>query len=139
MTLTDSGAIIALIDEDDPAHKRCTAALSGLDLPLITTCHCLTESMYMVGRALGYEGQQELWDNIADGVLTVVELEEAQQGRMRAFMTQYRDRPCDLADASLLANAEATGTTRIFSIDSDFLFYTLPGGRVLQVIPGPRR
>ena len=95
--------------------------------------------MHLLGKDLGHPAQESLWGYVENRVLTVVELDEPQQGRMRAFMTQYRNRPCDLADASLLAYAEATSATQIFSIDSDFLFYALPGGRVLRVVPGPRR
>ncbi len=51
-------------------------------------------------------------------------------------MEQYRDRPMDLADASLIALAETAGYTRIFSIDSDFYIYRLADGPALQVVPG---
>ncbi len=52
-------------------------------------------------------------------------------------MEQYRDRPMDLADASLVALAETAGYTRIFSIDSDFYVYRLADGSALEVVPGP--
>ena len=52
-------------------------------------------------------------------------------------MAQYQDRPMDLADASLVALAEAQGYTRIFSIDSDFYIYRLADGTALEVLPGP--
>jgi len=56
---------------------------------------------------------------------------------MAALMEQYADRPMDLADASLIALAEAAGYTRIFSIDSDFYVYRLANGTALEVVPGP--
>ena len=60
-------------------------------------------------------------------------------GTLRALepMRLYRDRPMDLADASLVALAETAGYTRIFSIDSDFYVYRLADGSALEVVPGP--
>jgi len=52
-------------------------------------------------------------------------------------MGQYAGRPMDLADASLIALAEAEEYGRIFSIDSDFYVYRLADGTALEVVPGP--
>ncbi len=44
-------------------------------------------------------------------------------------MEQYADHPMDLADASLLAAAEAFATTRVFTIDRrDFHTYRIRRG-----------
>ena len=40
-------------------------------------------------------------------------------------MEQYSDTPMDLADASLVATAEALHLTRIFTLDSDFYVYRI--------------
>ena len=61
----------------------------------------------------------------------------AETTRTFELMEQYKDRPMDLADASLVALAEAKGYTRIFSIDSDFYIYRLADGAALEVVPGP--
>jgi len=52
-------------------------------------------------------------------------------------MEQYAGRPMDLADASLIALAEAEEYGRIFSINSDFYVYRLADGTALEVVPGP--
>jgi len=54
---------------------------------------------------------------------------------MRELMEQYRDRPMDLADASLVAAAEASGDKRIFTIDSDFYIYQWNGREPFEVVP----
>ncbi len=50
-------------------------------------------------------------------------------------MEQYADHPMDLADASLIAAAEALATTRVFTIDRhDFQTYRIrPGHRSVKV------
>ena len=58
--------------------------------------------------------------------------------RILRLIEQYQDHPMDLADASLVALAEAEGHTRIFSIDEDFYIYRLADGTALEVLPGPK-
>lgn len=41
----------------------------------------------------------------------------------------------DLADASLVAAAEALGMRRILTLDSDFYVYRLHGTEAFEVIP----
>ena len=42
---------------------------------------------------------------------------------VRAAMEKYRDMPCDLADACLIAMADQLGTGDILTLDSDFKHY----------------
>ena len=136
MTLTDTGPLVALINRNDPNHAVCLAATKQLPAgPLVTTCPCFTEAMYLLFRAGGYPAQEELWQwrRVARLVLhtsTVPEME-----RMAELMGQYRDRPMDLADASLIAASEHLGLQRVFSIDRDFYIYRLANGSVLEVVP----
>lgn len=136
-TLTDTGPLVALIDHDDSSHGACRALLDGLLPPLVTTWPCFTEAMYLLHGAEGYRGQSELWYYVASGALAFHWFSEAEVAWMRALMHQYRDRPMDLADASLVAAAETRGASQIFSVDSDFYVYRLSNGNALQVFPGP--
>jgi predicted nucleic acid-binding protein len=54
---------------------------------------------------------------------------------MHILMGKYKDRPMDLADASLVAAAEARQVNRIFTLDSDFRFYRLNDKDSFEVIP----
>ena len=55
MTLTDAGALVALLDADDPYHTACMAAAQQLPAgPLLTTWVCFTEAMYLLGTVGGY-------------------------------------------------------------------------------------
>ena len=139
MTITDAGPIVALFDVDDAHHERCVAALPKLSRPLVTTWPCFTEAMYLLRREVGISAQEELWQWVDDGLLFLADLSEAERGRARRVMTDYRDRPCDLADATLVAIAETVNVTRIFSIDSDFYVYRMTDGHHFEVIPGPVR
>lgn len=136
-TLTDTGPLVALIDRDDNSHAACRALLTTLAPPLVTTWPCFTEAMYLLHGVEGYRGQEELWYYMQRGALMFHAASAAEAVQMHALMRQYKDRPMDLADASLVAAAETLGASRIFSVDSDFYVYRLADGTVLEVLPGP--
>jgi predicted nucleic acid-binding protein len=135
LTLTDAGPLVALIDRGEPDHARCVAALSGLSAPLVTTWPALTEAMYLLGAAAGFPGQESLWTLLERGDLQTVDIDQAMRRRSRALMEKYRDRPMDLADATLVTLAEAKDLDRIFTLDGDFHIYRIHGRRSFEVIP----
>jgi predicted nucleic acid-binding protein len=71
MTLCDASPLIALINEGDDNHQRCVDILPSLSAPLVTTCACFTEAMYLLGRYGGWFAQQELWGYVVDEILTI--------------------------------------------------------------------
>jgi predicted nucleic acid-binding protein len=133
--LVDAGPLVALIDRGEPDHKRCAAALSGLTAPMVTTWPALTEAMYLVGGAGGWKAQEALWKLLERGDLQLVPLDDRLQRRTRALMGKYRDTPMDLADASLVAVAEALDVTRVFTLDGDFQIYRWKGRKKFEVVP----
>ncbi len=135
MTLTDTGPLVALVDADDKAHKACVAVLTQLTRPLMTTWPCLTEAMYLVGSQGGFAAQEELWGYLDAGLVEVHESSAEERRRMRELMRKYIDTPMDLADASLVAAAEALGVTRIFTIDSDFQVYRIHRNTLFDILP----
>ena len=95
--------------------------------------------MYLCGRKGGWLMQRYIVRLLREGTLRVHTTTEAELARSLDLMEQYQDRPMDLADASLVALAEARGYERVFSIDSDFYVYKLLDGSSLEVVPGPMR
>ncbi len=91
--------------------------------------------MYLLGRYGGWSAQQQLWEYIADEILEILPQGRAELSRMNTLMAQYRDRPMDLADASLVVAAETLNQTLVFTLDSDFYVYRLGNGQSFEVIP----
>jgi predicted nucleic acid-binding protein len=54
---------------------------------------------------------------------------------MVELMETYRDRPMDLADASIIATAEHLRMRRLFALDRDFYIYRLIDGSALELVP----
>lgn len=136
MTLTDTGPLYALADASQTInHQRCEAVLANLPKPLITTWPCLTEAMYLLFMAGGWTLQKLLWSYVESGTLQFYDLTETDVVRMTALMEKYEDTPMDLADASLVAAAEALGLKRIFTLDSDFYVYQMNRQDPFEVVP----
>jgi len=136
VTLTDTGSLVALINKNDPNHRRCLDATKRVPAgPLATTWPCFTEAMYLLFQAGGYPAQAALWRWRTAGRLVLHDLTGGEIDQMATLMDKYNDRPMDLADASLVAAAERLGSQRIFTLDSDFHIYRLADGSALECIP----
>lgn len=135
MTLCDTGPLIALLNAGDTHHGRCTAALPRLSSPLLTTWPCFTEAMYLLAQYGGFPAQEELWGYVEDGLLELHTSSREERVRMHVLMRQYRDTPMDLADASLVAVAEALDIAQVFTLDSHFYAYRIGGKRPFIVVP----
>jgi predicted nucleic acid-binding protein len=78
--------------------------------------------------------QKQLGQLLLDKLLMVYEIQESDYSRLLELMEQYRDRPMDLADATLVLVAERTGDRQILTLDSDFLFYRIGNSETFDVI-----
>lgn len=102
---------------------------------MITSWAVLTEAMYLVGGLGGWPAQRALWDMIEKDALSVVGIQAPFAPTLRALMDKYKDVPMDLADATLVAIADAHGFKRVFTLDSDFKVYRYKGREAFELIP----
>lgn len=136
MILVDTAPLIALIDAGQgTAHQRCVETYRLINEPMLTTWCCFTEAMYFLYQLRGWSAQDILWQFIEREALFLHNTHLIEQIRMRELMAQYQDLPMDLADASLVTLAEHTRIKRIFTLDSDFYVYRLPGKESFEVMP----
>jgi len=125
MILCDAGVLLCLVDRTQPQHTAYKNAVMHLAKPLVTTWSCLTEAMYLALHRGKWIMQKQLGQILLDKLLTIYEIHEDDYSRLWELMEQYRDRPMDLADATLVLTAEKTGYRQILTLDSDFLFYRI--------------
>ena len=133
--LIDTGPLVACIDRNEPDHRLCVETLKRAPATPVTTAVVLTEAMYLLGRVAGWSGQELLWRLVLRGDLELAPLDPSVLERARDLMHKYRDLPMDLADATLVAVAEANGFQRIFTLDNDFRVYRLHGKSPFEVVP----
>jgi uncharacterized protein len=133
--IIDTGAILALLDRTDRWHRRCADAFRQLRLPLWTSEAVLTELFHLVG-----DNSREVraaWKFVRSGALTVAPMGNDDLPLLDALMHQYRDRPMDFADATLVRIAERESLNLILTIDhDDFETYRIQGRRRFRIVPG---
>jgi predicted nucleic acid-binding protein len=132
--LIDTGAIVALLDRSDHWHQPCVDAFKQLRLPLFTSEAVLTELFHLVGD----DGRQvrAAWKFVRSGALTIAPINDADLPSLDLLMNQYRDRPMDFADATLVHVAERESLSLILTIDhDDFETYRIHGRRRFRIVP----
>ena len=78
--------------------------------------------------------QNQLGKLVIEGLLTFHEIQEQDYHRLFELIEKYKDRPMDLADATLVLAAESLCLQQIFTLDSDFFFYLINGSDPFEVI-----
>jgi predicted nucleic acid-binding protein len=80
--------------------------------------------------------QDDLWEFIGRGGVTIHPLETGSYHRCRELMKKYHDLPMDLADATLVALGEEMGLSKIFTLDhKDFEIYRPRHRKQFSLIP----
>ena len=134
MTLIDTGPLVAFFDKDDRYHSLCVEVLKEIREPLITTWPVLTECFYLLN--FSWEVQDSLWLFIWRGGIEIYTFEKELLMHCRELMKQYRDLPMDLADATLVALADAVLVPKIFTLDhKDFSIYRFKQKKRFTLIP----
>lgn len=135
--LIDTGAIIAILDTDDRWHSVCADAFAYVNLPLLTSVAVLTELFHFLGpRSRKLENTLNF---IRSGVLTIGTIGDDDLPNLTRLMRQYRDRPMDFADATLVHLAERESINTVLTVDiADFETYRIEGRKRFRILPGSR-
>jgi hypothetical protein len=133
MILVDTGPLVALFDPKDGQHQRAAKTLRTLREGLSTTVPVLTEVFHMLQpQSMGSDRVREF---VARGGVSVWFLDRLSLTRAFELMEQYADHPMDLADASVIAAAEALQTRKVFTLDrTDFAAYRIRRGHRHQSV-----
>ena len=119
--LLDTGVIVALLDRDEQHHAACVEAVRAAPAPLVTCEAVIAESCHLLRRVPG--AANTILENVERGVFRIPMRLEDAAGAVRTLMKRYAKVPMDLADACLVALADALGTGRILTLDHDFEIY----------------
>jgi predicted nucleic acid-binding protein len=131
--IIDTGPLILLLTERrDSRYETCLSVFEALRGKFVTTYPCLTEAMHLLG---DWHNRYELWNWILDGSLLTYDLTATDLKLMAVLMQKYEDMPMDFADASLVALAESTNSTQIFTLDRDFEVYRFQDKTAFEIIP----
>ncbi len=129
--LLDTGALVAIVNRHDRSHAQLTALLKDYDGRFLTTWPVVAEACSFMPDRL----QGRVLDWIAAADVEIVSI-DAGIDFMRNTMAEYRDLPCDFADASLVYAASQTRVREIWTLDRDFVVFRLPDRTRFTLIPG---
>lgn len=135
--LVDTGPLVAIVNESDTDHDRCTAELKKLTDPLLTTWPVVTEAVYLLGQTANpVDSQDALLAAIDRQIILVTKVDREDVSRLRSLLQKYRDLPMDLADATLVRVAERDGISHVFTLDRrDFKIYRIGRRETFTIIP----
>lgn len=130
--ITDTGPIVALLNESDAHHSWARECFKTLEPPLISCEAVLYEAFFLLQRFP--PGKRMLLRMIAGGAFTLQFRLNDHMTEIAKLLEKYDDTPMDFADACLVRMAENSKHTKIWTIDSDFKIYRLGNRRVVPVL-----
>jgi predicted nucleic acid-binding protein len=118
--LLDTGPLVALLRDDDPAHDWAKATLSRKPGPFHTCDAVIAEACYLLRLVPG--GRKRVLAMIGEGSLRVESLFTREFSALDRLLDSYGSR-MDLADACLVRLSEIHARSTVITLDSDFRFY----------------
>jgi predicted nucleic acid-binding protein len=132
--IVDTGAIIAIVAADQEWHEACLATLASLEMPLFTTEAVLTELFHLI--AARNLNLNLTWNFVLSGAIEVRSMDHSDLPAIRGLMSQYKDRPMDFADATLVHLAARESISLILTVDhDDFETYRIGGRKRFTILP----
>ena len=132
--IADTGAIIALLDEDDKHHAAVVEVAQSFDLLVPVTV--LPEVDYLVTKYLGEAVVRSFLEAMTEGEFIYLPIEIEEICRTTEIMARYSDIPIGFVDTSLVALAESHNIHRIVTLDSRHFNIIRPEGiEYLELLP----
>lgn len=113
----DTGPLFAAMDVGDPDHVACRDLLRDTNERLIVTVPVLVETEWLSDSRLGVGAFDLLLASVADGGLTLHDLDLEGWSRIRELRIRYSDRLLGMVDASVIVAAEHLGEEKIATLD----------------------
>ena len=128
--LVDSGVLIALLDRLDTHHAAAAAWMATQQARLLTVAPVLSECAFFLPPHM----RPALAGLAARGVLQLHHPDLPGYARIAELFEKYADQGPDWADMELVWLAEATGITRIATVDvADFSVYRIQGRKRFEL------
>jgi len=132
--IADTGAIIALLDEDDKHHAAVVKVAQSHDLLIPVTV--LPEVDYLVTKYLGESVVRSFLEAMTEGAFIYLPIDIDEILRTNEIMARYSDIPIGFVDASLVALAESHNIHQILTLDRRHFNIIRPEGiDYLELLP----
>ena len=115
--ITDTGALYALMDEDDGWHSEAKKILEEEKLGLILPSTILPEVCYLANKYLSLEAELGFLRSVVEGEIKVEEVNIKDYRSALNYMEKYKDINIGFVDATLIAVAERLEINTLFTTD----------------------
>lgn len=131
MILVDTGFLVSAFEPREKHHVAAIRWLSQHSAPLITLEAVLSECCFF----LRGKPRQQLLSAVSQGALSVQHPDSQAHTRIATLAEKYNDQDADYADLALIWLAEATGYSRILTLDvQDFSVYRIQGRKKFELL-----
>ncbi len=121
--IVDTSGLYALVDRNDPNHRRASAFLKKQTQPgiLLVSNHVFDEAMTLVKRRLSVHVTLQLGLRLRNSrLIELVTFSNAEEQATWRIFSRYSDKAWSYTDCACLALAEQRDTRRAFSFDHHF-------------------
>ena len=115
--VVDTGPLLALTDQADPAHDACLRLVNSAGTSLVVPSPVLVEVAYWIEQRLHPRALLAFLDGVTRGGLHVEDLRDSDYERVRELCEQYADARVGFVDAAVLAVVERLGEPKLATLD----------------------
>ena len=133
--IVDTGPLVAILSENDAAHKWARTVFTELEPPFFTCDVVIAEAYDLLMHTRN--GANGLMALLETGGLRLSSLAELDPAALRRSITRYQNIPMDLADACIVRLNELHPKAKVVTIDTDFLIYRRNGRQPIPLIMPP--
>lgn len=134
--IADTGAIYALLDENDKWHKSCKESFFELNLELILPATTIPEICYLVNKYLGQKVENTFIKSITEGEIQVEDLKIDDYHIALYYLKKYSDLNIGFVDSTIISIAKRLEIYDLFTIDRrHFSQIKTKEGKAFNLIP----
>jgi len=114
--LVDTGVFVSAADRDEPRHVECAALLRSRP-ELVVAEPVVAETAWMIESRLGPTAESRFLRAVIQIPFTIIALQREDYLRAISLIETYEDLGLGFVDASIVALAERTGSTKIATLN----------------------
>lgn len=115
--IAGTGALYALMDQDDKWHSEAKKVFEAKKLELIIPSTVIPEICYLANKYLGLEAELKFLGSVVEGEIKVEEVNIKDYRSALMYMRKYKDINIGFVDATVIVVAERLKIYTLFSID----------------------
>lgn len=127
--ILDTGPLVAVCNARDNFHQWSCNQFRLLKPPFLTCEAVITEACFLLGK-----NQNAILELIQTGLIETDFTLVKELPVVLRLIQKYSDIPMSLADACLVRMSELHESSRVFTLDRDFLLYRKNGRQVIPRI-----